>query len=78
LIHENNIITSSLDGTIKYRDKITGKLLKVLKGHTAGINTMTMDENNLISGSVDNTIIVWDLNTGKNCHNCSNSYRVKN
>ncbi len=65
LIDENNIITSSSDGTIVYRDKISGLVLKTLKSHSAGVNIIIKDDTHLISGSEDNTIIIWDLKSGE-------------
>ena len=65
LLYQDTIITSSKDGTIKYRDKNTGNLLKVLKGHKAGVNVLIRDDEHLISGSDDTTIKVWDIKTGK-------------
>lgn len=74
LIDGNNIITSSKDGTIKYRDKNTGKLLKTLSSHTKAVNTIIKDETHLISGSDDKTIKVWDLKTGKLISNMTNGH----
>jgi len=64
IISDKYIISSSTDGTIKFRDKIDGKLVKTLIGHKKAVNTMVADENFLISGSDDATIKVWDINNG--------------
>ncbi len=45
---------------------LTGKQLKVLKGHTVGVYSLVVLPNGTIaSGSRDNTIRIWDINTGE-------------
>lgn len=45
----------------------TWKCLKILKGHTASVNTIAIspDGETIVSGSDDKTISLWNLNTGK-------------
>jgi len=65
LISNKYLISSSTDGTIIYRDKITGEVIRTLTDHTASVNTMIMDDQHLVSGSDDKTVKVWDLQSGK-------------
>ncbi len=45
----------------------TWKCQKILKGHTAGVNTIAIspDGETIVSGSDDKTVSLWNLNTGK-------------
>ena len=45
----------------------TGKLLKLLKGHTESVRSVTLssNDNQIISGSEDGTVRVWDAWTGR-------------
>ena len=60
------IITGSEDNTLKVWD-ISGKLLHTLRGHFAGIRTISISPNNnlIISGSEDYNIRIWNMETGR-------------
>ena len=64
----NELISCSLDGTIKMWD-IKGKnesCIQVLKGHSDGVTSIKLLTNDkLLSLSRDNSIKLWDLDTGE-------------
>jgi len=59
------LISGSVDHTIKIWNLKTGQLIRTLIGHTAGVAGMTILDGQLISGSWDGTIKTWDSNTGQ-------------
>ncbi|KAI4173318.1 MAG: hypothetical protein LQ343_003029 [Gyalolechia ehrenbergii] len=58
---------AAADGTIRIWSISTGKLLRTLLGHLAGISTLAWspDSRTLASGSDDKSIRLWDTMTGK-------------
>ena len=52
---------------IKTKPPQTWQCVKVLKGHTASVNTIAIspDGQTIVSGSDDKTVSLWNLNTGK-------------
>jgi len=48
-------------------DAKTGKVSKVILGHTNSVTAVAFTSNGtqLVSGSVDNQVILWDASTGK-------------
>ena len=61
------IVSSSVDNTIKIWNMTKGKCVKTLYGHTDYISCVSLSPlGELISGSLDHTIRVWDLSTD-NC-----------
>ncbi len=59
--------TGSYDNTARIWDVATGQERAVLKGHTDGINCLTLssDGKMIITGSNDNTARIWDVATGQ-------------
>ena len=58
--------SSSEDGSIRIWDYETGNLEKILKGHTATVNSVSFEPNNgllLVSCSADLSIKLWDFET---------------
>ena len=62
-----NVISGSLDKTIKIWDLVTGQEKFTLEGHSDSVNAIavTPDAKTLISRSGDNTIKIWDIATAK-------------
>lgn len=59
-LNKDCFATGSTDGSIKVWG--FGKLIRVLKGHTAPITCMVMrNDRSIVSGSLDKTIKVWDV-----------------
>lgn len=61
------IASGSGDGAIKLRNANTGKLLRLLTGHSGHVHSVAIspDGEFLVSGSGDGTIKLWNLNLGK-------------
>ena len=62
-----NIVTGSLDGTIRIWDAETGSAVgRPLEGHTGSVLSVAYspDGRHIISGSSDNTIRIWNAETG--------------
>jgi WD40 repeat protein len=80
-VHDNQIISGSIDKTIKMWDRTTGCLIRTFSGHTNRVqsvcfsnsynasdlryNASDLRYNLIISGSNDNTIKLWDPMTGE-------------
>ncbi|MBW4610813.1 MAG: NACHT domain-containing protein [Hassallia sp. WJT32-NPBG1] len=66
-IENEQIASGSYDRTIRIWDIITGQCLRILRGHTGFIFSLTCspDAKTLASGSADNTIKLWDIQTGQ-------------
>ena len=63
LAPDKRLISASADKTICVWDLNKYQLLKVLQGHTEGVQCLKLLKNgNLASGAFDNTIKIWDLN----------------
>jgi toxoflavin biosynthesis protein ToxC len=63
---DRRVATCALDRTIRIFD-LTGRCLKVLRGHTGNILTVawTRDGGRLVSSSVDGTVREWDAGSGE-------------
>jgi WD40 repeat protein len=61
------VSVSSAQPTVKIWDANTGEVLKMLAGHTNGVESVAFspDGKRIVSGSRDKTIKVWDANTGE-------------
>lgn len=75
-ITHDGLISLSSDGhnNINVREVISGKILKVLKGHSQSIKYIDIHPSGkyAISSSLDNTIRYWDLKTGKEKYQINN------
>lgn len=65
LVHNDILISGSIDNTIKFWDIATGINTKTLYGHTERITSLAIKDNYLISGDWDSKILIWDLITDK-------------
>ena len=65
--------SGSEDMTIRLWQLQTGKLIGILRGHSAPITGLAFSQNGkiLISSSEDKTIKIWQLQTGKSIFNCT-------
>ena len=61
------ILSGSLDNTIKLWDKGSGKMLKSFEGHSNSVMSVAFspDGQSILSGSSDKTIKLWDKGSGK-------------
>jgi COMPASS component SWD3 len=61
------IASCSADASIKIWDAVTGKHMRTLEGHMAGVSTISWspDSNTIASGSDDKQIRLWYRATGK-------------
>ena len=61
------IATSSVDGTVKLWDAITGKEIITLRGHSDSVWSVAFSPNGsqLVTASSDKTAKIWDVATGK-------------
>jgi WD40 repeat protein len=57
------IVSGSWGGIVKLWNVDTGKVIKILKGHTKGVKSVcwNADGGRVVSGSWDGTFIVWDI-----------------
>ena len=57
-------------GDVRLIDLATGEILKVLRGHRNGVNTLAFSPDGalLLSGSGDTGAIIWDVETGEERH----------
>ncbi len=62
-VYQDNLISASWDGTIKFWDLKTLKCIKTLTGHTGFIYALCIYKNYLISGGWDTMIKIWDIDT---------------
>ena len=60
------IVSGSLDDTVRLWDASEGKHTAILEGHTDVVTSVAFspDGTNIVSGSYDQTIRVWDAHTG--------------
>jgi len=61
------IVTSSLDGTVKVWDAVTGQEILTLRGHSDAVWSVAFSPtgSQLVTASSDKTAIVWDAVSGK-------------
>ncbi|MEQ6118833.1 WD40 repeat domain-containing protein, partial [Reichenbachiella sp. MALMAid0571] len=64
---DSNFLASGTEG-IEIYDYSSDKMLKILKGHSGGVNyaRYTPDEKRILSLGLDQTIKLWDVASGKN------------
>jgi len=60
-------VSASIDKTLKVWDLETGRVLRTLEGHSAGVFgvAVTPDGKRAVSTSEDQTLKVWDLDSGR-------------
>ncbi len=73
-----NFFTGSWDETINYSGMESLKIIQSLKGHKAGITSLTCSDNGDIfaSGSWDSTAVIWDIRSGKEKFICNHGSSV--
>ena len=73
-----NIVSGSIDKTIKVWDFKTGECLNTLEGHTSSINSIAIspDGKYIVSGSDDGIIKIWDFKTFKEIYKLDISYKI--
>ena len=61
------LVTGSDDKKIKLWDGVTGKLVRILEGHTHQVWSVAWSplDKTLASGSSDNTVRIWNVETGQ-------------
>ena len=59
----SQVVSGSMDNTVKVWDLKGGKALKTLEGHTNIVFAVavTPDSSRVVSGSMDNTVKIWNL-----------------
>lgn len=68
-IHNDKAVNISKDGMIaQILNMNTGKLERILQGHTDKIIRFALDSNRVVTQSCDNVTKIWDINTGKLLH----------
>jgi WD40 repeat protein/serine/threonine protein kinase/DNA-directed RNA polymerase subunit RPC12/RpoP len=68
LSHDNSfLVTADIDNTLKLWDVATGRLAKVMMGHTESVTSVTFTGDNMLvlSSSYDGTVRLWDSRTGR-------------
>ncbi len=69
---QEQLASCSADNTIRVWDNTTGRVKKILSGHTMSVSCVCwLDEHYLVSGSHDKSIRLWDTLTGQ----CLKVYR---
>ncbi|KAK9457635.1 quinon protein alcohol dehydrogenase-like superfamily [Dipodascopsis uninucleata] len=66
-----NILTASLDNTIKLWDSNTGECVKTLFGHVEGVWGLAADNFRIVSGAHDRLVKIWDRQSGRCLHTFS-------
>ena len=61
------LAASSVDGTVKFWDAVTGRHLLTLSGHTQAVNGLAFspDGTRLATASADQTVRIWDAHDGE-------------
>ncbi len=60
-----NILSASLDNTIKLWDVASGECIKTLFGHVEGVWSLAADRLRIVSGAHDRLVKVWDIQSGR-------------
>src|SRR5262249_35299190 len=63
-------LSGSGDTTVRVWDMESGRSLRVLEGHSAGVGSVAWspDSRFALSGSEDKMVRVWDVETGRSLH----------
>ncbi|KAI7871462.1 WD40-repeat-containing domain protein [Spinellus fusiger] len=62
---DEKLITGSDDQSVNVYDIKSGKLIRVLNGHSSGVWALKYIGNTLVTGSTDRSLKVWDITTGE-------------
>ena len=77
VLQNGNLVSGSVDNTIKIWNQTTGALIQTLAGHTDGVDALTVLQNgNLVCGSRDNKIKDMESNNWSINSNSYWSYRL--
>jgi WD40 repeat protein len=76
IFHKDYLISSSLDGTIRFWNLDIGICTKSLSGHIDSIHCIKIQDDILISGSSDKTIRYWNMNTGECIGNFEHDLKI--
>ena len=62
---ESEVITGSMDNTVRMWNVRSGKCIQILQGHTSTVHCVHLHRKSgyLLSGSWDQTVRVWDITT---------------
>ena len=73
-----NIVSGSIDKTIKVWDFKTGECLNSLEGHSDCVRSIAIspDGKNIVSGSDDTTIKVWDFKNVNNIYTIEHGFDI--
>jgi len=64
--NSSQIISGSLDTTMRMWNPQTGECVHVFKGHSHGVCCINiLPDKRIVSGSFDLTLKIWDLHTGE-------------
>mmetsp|Transcript_23863 Transcript_23863/g.20030 ORF Transcript_23863/g.20030 Transcript_23863/m.20030 type:complete len:100 (-) Transcript_23863:2488-2787(-) len=64
--HKERVVTASDDHTVRVFDKVSGRTIRRLEGHTGPVTHIaySADGKLLVSGSSDTTLKLWDIEKG--------------
>ncbi|KAF7948898.1 hypothetical protein EAE96_008080 [Botrytis aclada] len=63
---ERYIVTCSKDVSICIWDRLSGQLIKQVRGHSGPVNAVQLRGNSIVSCSGDFRVKLWNIDTGKN------------
>jgi F-box/WD-40 domain protein MET30 len=66
--HRPQLVTGSLDNTLRMFNLRTGECQRTFFGHVEGVWCLAVDSLRVVSGAHDKTMRIWDRNTGQCMH----------